>query len=100
MPKWTLVILALFPALTSSAKTDHSHINSGSELRDWCEQRSDRYFNSKKLKHYNWSASTINKNNYFETSGEWRVEGKRMKVFCRARKGSTKRQASFHIVAD
>ena len=94
-----LIFLTLLP-FTVTAKTDQGRIMSGSDLRDWCKTRSDKYFKSKKLEHFNWSASTINNNNYFETSGEWRVENKKVQVLCRAKKGATKRQATFQVVKE
>lgn len=95
-----LVVLFLLLPCSLSARTHHARLNSGSELRDWCEHRSARYFKANKLQAYNWTASTINKNNYFETTGEWRVKHKTVKVMCRAKQGATRRQATFYILPE
>lgn len=97
MSKRSLLFLGLLFPLMAFARTDRSHLTSGSDLRDWCMHKSSRYFSAKGLKHYNWTASTLNKDNFLETSGEWRVDNRKVRVVCRVKKGAHKRYATFAI---
>lgn len=97
MTKPTLLLVCLMSPMMVFAKGKHSNLNTGSELRDWCMHKSSSYFSARGQKHYNWTASTLNKDNFLETSGEWRVENRKVKVMCRVKKGAHKRHATYAI---
>ena len=97
MSKRILLLICLIAPTLVFAKGKHSHLNTGSELRDWCKHKSSNYFSAKGLKHYNWTAATLNEDNFLVTKGEWLVERERIKVICRVKPGAHKRYATFAI---
>ncbi|MDH5180630.1 MAG: hypothetical protein OEZ39_19355 [Gammaproteobacteria bacterium] len=90
MYKRILVILLLTLPVCVSAKAKGHQIKTGSDLQHWCEKRSAKYLKAKKLQFYNWTASTVNTNNVYETRGEWRTREHNFRFRCQAKKGTSK----------
>lgn len=93
-----MFILFVYPYEWLSAKSEKEVvIESASQFQRWCKSLSYRHFRQKKLKPYNWAASTIRQLNDYQTSGSWKINNIEKDVFCQIRIGKKAKQAKIEI---
>lgn len=93
-----LLLFAIFlaPSFTS-AHDEELPVNSGAELRDWCQHESEAYFVGRGASPFNWTASHVERGNTLVVEGKWRVDGELINVECRAARGAQRRYAVMEV---
>ena len=90
-------LLALICVMTGAAAMAHYEdmpINTGIELRDWCEAVSEASFIGKGIRPSNWSATVGVEGNVLLVKGSWRIDSQEVTVECRVARGAQTRYAS------
>lgn len=95
----TLFAILLAPCLCF-AHEEELPINSGSELRDWCQLESEAWFVGRGASPFNWTATHVERGNTLVVEGKWRVDGEMIDVECRAARGARRRYAVMTVKSD
>jgi hypothetical protein len=91
-------LLSLAPRV--SEHPDTTPINTGSELREWCQAESEARFVGESRTAYNWTARHFERGNTLIVEGRWRVDGEDVVVECRVARGARREYATMDMRAD
>ncbi len=94
MKRLSLALVSLIMGSVATAHYEDKPINTGIELRDWCEAVSEASFIGKGVRPSNWSATFWAEGNVLLVKGSWRVDSQEVTVECRIARGAQTRYAS------
>ena len=95
-----LILLTQEIMAAENLYSEENPINTTTELKSWCKNKSSEFFLAKGQTPYNWTDSWRTEGEFFFVKGKWKVDSKEYIINCRVRRGVAEKYATWEFVKE